>query len=102
MNPYNPPGSQAEPSHRSQFQEQQQAYGPSTASQPPDDVQEPQPISEMTVSTPTLRWVSIDHPAAQVPLGPDDYVLNSVYNPQLDAWEVLVIVQPRDEEGDDE
>lgn len=63
--------------------------------------QQPQPIAEMTVSTPTLQRVTMDHPQMQLPLGPDDHVLNTVYNPQIDAWEVLVIVQP-DEEDDEE
>jgi hypothetical protein len=68
----------------------------------PAEGTQPQPISEMSVSTPTLRWVSIDHPGTQIPLGPDDYVLDSVYNHQVDAWEVLVLVQPAEEPDEDE
>lgn len=54
------------------------------------------------MATPTLRWVSIGHPSEQVPIGPDDYVLDSLYNYQIDAWEVLVIVQPDDADDRDE
>jgi hypothetical protein len=68
----------------------------------PSEGRQRQPISEMMVSTPTLRRVSIDHPQAQIPLGPDDYVLDSVYNHQIDTWEVLVLVQPREEEEGEE
>jgi hypothetical protein len=83
MNPDNPVGRQVE----------QQAQG-----RPPGGAREPDPISEMTVSTPTLLWISMDRPLEQIPLGPDDHVLDSNFNHQIDAWEVLVIVQP-DEEG---
>lgn len=54
------------------------------------------------MSTPTLRWVSIETLQDQVPIGPDDYVLNSFYNQQIDAWEALVVVQPRGDEEEEE
>ncbi|MFC7177070.1 hypothetical protein [Halosegnis marinus] len=63
---------------------------------------EPMPVAEMSVSTPTLRRVSMNYPNEQLPLGENDYVLESVYNPQLDAWEALVLVRPEDDEGSDE
>jgi hypothetical protein len=63
--------------------------------------QQAPPISEMSVSSPTLRWVSIGHPQDAVPLGPDDYVLDSVFHPQMNTWEVLVLVQPREDEADE-
>lgn len=53
------------------------------------------------MSTPTLRRVSIGGPGEQVPLGEDDYVLDSYYDPQRDAWTVLVLVQPTDPEDDE-
>ena len=59
------------------------------------------PIGEMSVDSPTLRWVSIDRPGASVPIGSDDYVLESVFNPGIDAWEVLVLVEPRETEEDE-
>ncbi|NHN42734.1 hypothetical protein G9C85_13995 [Halorubellus sp. JP-L1] len=74
--------------------------------QPPGTQQQaaPQttPIEEMDVDSPTLRWVSIEHPQDAVPIGPDDYVLESVFNPGIDAWEALVLVQPRESEDEDE
>ena len=77
--------------------------GQSEPLQPPGPQQQaaaqPTPIGEMDVDSPTLRWVSIEHPQDAVPIGPDDYVLESVFNPGIDAWEVLVLVQPR--EGED-
>jgi len=60
------------------------------------------PIGEMSVDSPTLRWVSIERPGASVPIGPDDYVLESVFNPGIDAWEVLVLVEPREAEEDED
>jgi len=54
------------------------------------------------VSTPTLLRVTLGRPGEEIPLGPDDYVLDSVYNYQLDAWEALVIVQPREADDEDE
>lgn len=67
-------------------------------------VQQAPPVSEMTVSTPTLRWISIGHPQEQVPIGENDYVIESVFNPQMDSWEVLVLLQPgeTDEDEDEE
>lgn len=62
---------------------------------------EPQPVPELAVSTPTLLRLTIGHPADHVPIGGDDYVLDSTYNPQIDAWEVLVIVQPGGAEDED-
>lgn len=98
MNPPNKPSRQIEQPTHSGPPPQQQPAGP-----PPREVKQFQPIMEMEVSSPTLRRVSMDHLQDQLPIGPDDYVLNSVYNHQLDAWEVLVIVQPReDEEADTE
>lgn len=100
MPPYNQPTRQTEqPMHGGPPSGQPE--GPPPEGGPPPGVQQPQPISEMTVSTPTLRWISIGHPGEQIPIGPDDYVLDSVYNHQIDAWEVLVIVQPREAEADE-
>ena len=65
-------------------------------------VQQMPPVSEMSVSTPTVRWITIDHPRDQVTLGEDDYVLQSVFNHQRDAWEVLVLVQPRESDEEEE
>lgn len=62
--------------------------------------QQPAPISEMSPSTPTLRWASIGDPSEQIALGDDDYVLDSYFNPQFGRWEVLVIVQPREDDTD--
>lgn len=50
--------------------------------------------AEMDVSLPTLRWISMQHPQQVEPLGEDDQVVNSVYNSQLNTWEVLVLVNP--------
>lgn len=58
-------------------------------------------VSASRPTTPTLRWVSIEHRQDQVPIGPEDHVLNSVYNAQADAWDVLVVVQPGETEEAD-
>jgi hypothetical protein len=97
MEPYNQPGWQSEQSTQGGFQQGQSEQVP-----PADAPVEEEPISEMVVSTPTLRWVSIDHPQTRIPLGPDDYVLDSVYNHQIDAWEVLVLVEPREQEASED
>lgn len=57
-------------------------------------------IEEMDVSSPTLRWISIDHPKTEIPIGEDDRVLESIFNLEYDTWELLVLVQPT--EGDEE
>jgi hypothetical protein len=64
----------------------------------------PQSIAEMSVSRPTLVWVSLTQPGEPLALGEDDYVLNSVYSAGTDAWEVLVLLRPNEtaEETDTE
>lgn len=89
MNPNNPqgPGTGRQP-RQGDFT---QGNAPQRAQQ---GVPEPMTVEEMTVATPTLRRISMDQPNEQLPVGEDDYVLDSVYNHQIDAWEVLVLVQP--------
>lgn len=58
----------------------------------------PQSVAEMSVSQPTLVWVSLTQPGDPLALGENDYVLNSVYSAGTDAWEALVLLRP--EEGD--
>ena len=75
--------------------------------QPPEGGQprgppQPESISEMDVSAPTLQRVTIGHPQERVPIGPEDYVLNSIYNYQTNTWEILVLLQPRESEADEE
>lgn len=65
--------------------------------------QQPAPVFEMDVTSPTLRWVSIQHPQQPIPIGDDDYVLDSFFNVQYNTWEVLVLVEPGEEpDADDE
>jgi len=59
-------------------------------------------IEEFSVSTPTLRWVALETFGEQVPLGPNDHVLDSVYNHHVDAWQILVLLQPTEEEAKEE
>ncbi|WP_255196168.1 hypothetical protein [Halorarius litoreus] len=95
MNPPNEPGHQV----------QQPMYNEPPQQQPegvPPGGQQYMPLSELQVSTPTLCRVSLDQPQEQLALGPDDHVLDSVYNYQLDTWEALVIVQPREDEDEDD
>lgn len=99
MDPYNQPGRPAQQPMQG-HPSQGQPASPAQTGSPPQSAQQ-QPLSQTSVSTPTLRWVSIDAPEMPVSLGPKDYVLESVYNHQLDAWEVLVLVRP-DESEDEE
>jgi hypothetical protein len=116
MNPYNQQGRQTDqptqggrPTQRTQKHGQPPMQGghsqPETM-QPPGTEREapagPTPIGEMAVDSPTLRWACIEHPEEAVEIGPDDYVLESVFNPGRDAWEVLVLVQPREDEEEDD
>lgn len=101
MNPYDQRGT-GQPQGRAQPTGSAEPEVPPPGSGYPQGAQQRGPVSEMAVETPTLRWVSIGHPAEDVPIGPDDYVLDSVYNPGTDAWEVLVIVQPGDDGDGDE
>jgi hypothetical protein len=61
----------------------------------------PEPIPEMGVDSPTLRWVSIQHPQEPAAIGEDDYVLDSFFNPQYNTWEVLVLVEPDEEQSEE-
>lgn len=45
---------------------------------------------EQRPTGPALRWVRLDNPMAMLPIGEDEEVLDTVYNPQFNAWEVLV------------
>lgn len=95
MTSYDQPPDQ--PAYSGQEMTEPGAYGGSA--QPTEQLP---PISEMSVSTPTLQWVSIGHPQEQIPIGPDDYVLSCEFNHNMDAWEVLIIVQPTEAEEDDD
>lgn len=106
-------GSEMYPNDQPQRQIEQSPQGtnPQGSGMPPEvhpesggqaTVGQRKPISEMSVSTPTLRWISIPHPQEQVPIGTDDYVLDSSYNPSMDAWEVLVLIQPDETDEEEE
>jgi hypothetical protein len=56
----------------------------------------------MSVSTPTLRWVTVGSLQEQVAIGQDDHVLDSVFDPQRGVWSVLVLVQPTEQSEDGE
>lgn len=98
MAPYNQPGRPAGQQQSSQPMGHGEGAPPGSGYQ--STVQQAPPVSQMDVPTPTLRWISIGHPQEQIPIGEDDYVLQSVFNHQIDAWEILVLVQP--EEGDED
>lgn len=66
----------------------------------PAPARQPDRLREMDISSPTLVRVSIAQPDGRVTLGPDDRVLDSLYNQQFDRWEALVVLQPREESED--
>jgi hypothetical protein len=63
----------------------------------PTQAQAPEPVAEMDVQQPTLRWVSLQHPQQPIPIGESDYVLDSFFNVQFNTWEVLVLIEPEGE-----
>lgn len=49
---------------------------------------------EQRATGPVLRWVRLDSPGAMLPVDEDEEVLDTVFNPQFNAWEVLVRSTP--------
>lgn len=101
MDPPNYPGREREQMMQNDPQRRSRGRAP-TGGTPQSEPQGAQPLSEMTVTTPTVCRVTMDHPQARLPIGPSDYVLNSVYDHQRDAWEVVVLVQPNEAEEEAE
>lgn len=58
--------------------------------------------ADQSVSTPALQWVRVTDRAETVPLGEDDYVLGSQFDPTTNCWDVLVLLRPRDEESEED
>lgn len=52
------------------------------------------------MDSPRLEWITMEHPDEVVVLGEQDYVLDSYFDPEFDAWEALVLLKP-DEEPDE-
>ena len=74
---------------------------PGEMSGAPTQAQGPEPVTEMDVQSPTLRWVSLQHPQQPIPIGDSDYVLDSFFNVQFNTWEVLVLIEPAEDEEDE-
>ena len=49
-----------------------------------------------------LRWLVIENPDQSIVLNEDDYILDSYCNPQFDIWEVLIRLEPEEEEESEE
>jgi len=47
---------------------------------------------------PQLTWVVVENPDQAFLLEEDDYILDSHFNPQYDIWEVLIRLEPEDDE----
>lgn len=58
-----------------------------------------EPVRE-ELDTPCLEWITIEHPDDVYVLREDDYVLDSYFNPEFDAWEALVLLKPQREEDE--
>lgn len=54
------------------------------------------------IDSPCLEWVTIDHPDEMYVLADDDYVLDTYFNPEYDAWEALVLLRPGEEDDEDD
>lgn len=83
-----------------QMQQQPPQAGVGTSQQ-----QQPQQAtrpSEREVTTPTLQWVTLSGPQDRIPLGEEDYVLESIFDMERGCWEVLVLLQPSEDEGERE
>lgn len=51
---------------------------------------------EEQITTPMLRWIRIVDPGQMMPIGENEEVLDTVYNGQYNAWEVLVRTPPEE------
>lgn len=60
----------------------------------------PGDIVEMDITGPTLTWLELDQPKQTIPIGENDRVLDSRYNEEYDAWEILLVALPDDDESD--
>lgn len=49
---------------------------------------------------PCIEWITMEHPDEVVVLGEEDDVLDSYFDPEFDAREALVLLEP--DEGPDE
>lgn len=45
---------------------------------------------------PALQWLTVDEPACPVSVGAADRVIDCHFDPEFDAWEALVVVEPRE------
>lgn len=63
---------------------------------------EHQRITDIDITKPTLTWLQCTQPHQPVSIQDDDRVLDSRFNPQLDCWEILVMIMPREEREADE
>lgn len=110
MQPNEPPRGNPEGTQYGSTQQSQLYSGTPPRQESPQSRQPPQQggsqhlesVSEADEETPTLRWISIGHPQERTAIGEEDYVLDSFYNVEIDAWEVLVIVRPGDDDDEED
>lgn len=62
--------------------------------------QEDQPIEfeRKEQEQPHLKWAVVESPDQAFLLEEDDYILDSYFNPQYDVWEVLIRLEPAEED----
>lgn len=47
---------------------------------------------------PHLKWVVVENPDQSFLLEEDDYLLDSYFNPEYDVWELLIRLEPAEED----
>ncbi|RBI60833.1 hypothetical protein DMJ13_17360 [halophilic archaeon] len=58
-------------------------------------------MTDIDITKPTLTWLQCPQPHQPISIQDDDRVLNSRFNPQLDCWEILLLVMPQEERETD-
>ena len=66
------------------------------------ELREHERITDIDITEPTLTWLQCSQPHQPISVRDDDRVLNSRFNPQLDCWEILLLVLPHEEREADE
>lgn len=75
-------------------------------SQPSQDAGQPQKyrtrpieLERSDIEQPELRWIALEDPEQSFLLMDDDYILDSHFNSQFDIWEVLIRLEPDEQEN---
>lgn len=62
--------------------------------------QEPEPVEfeRKNQEQPHMKWAVVESPEQSFKLEEDDHILDSYFNPEYNAWEVLILLEPAEED----